>query len=460
MDHTRGSRKAIRAGRFIARRFDIAHFLIWAYLDGMKGTSKYYPELREYLESVPIVDCHDHSETCGPKYEDAIQVVVSGYFPSDLESASEPGDMAVLIDSSKSIEERWPVLARLWKRTCHTGYAMVTRLVLEQFYGEKELSLEALKRINERLLNLEDEKIFDDILEKANIAVRIQNIWTDPKNILDGSYKPTPRSRITIPLPDYHAIRSYNTVQVCVAPVGRSVTDLDEYLQVCREIFEGYKKFGAVAFKDQSAYERTLAYDNPARSEAEAVFNWFMEDPRRSASFPDGTKPLNDFLFHEFMRMARDMDLPVQIHTGHMAGIRNDIVKTNAIGLTRVIELHRDVQFDLFHANWPYSGELVYLGKNFPNVALDFCWANIIDPIYCQNLFKQALSSVPHGKIHGYGSDFLGSVDRAWAHAKIARDNIAIALSDMMDIEYLDINDAKKVGRAWLFSNANEFFRL
>jgi predicted TIM-barrel fold metal-dependent hydrolase len=160
------------------------------------------------------------------------------------------------------------------------------------------------------------------------------------------------------------------------------------------------------------------------------------------------------------MRMARDLELPVQIHTGHMAGIRNEIVKTNAAGLTRVIELHRDVEFDLFHANWPYGGELLFLGKNFPNVSLDFCWANIIDPVYCHNLFKQVLSAVPHGKVHGYGSDFGGSSDRAWAHAQIARDNIAIALSDMVELDYLGLDEAKEVARSWLFGNANEFFSL
>jgi predicted TIM-barrel fold metal-dependent hydrolase len=249
-------------------------------------------------------------------------------------------------------------------------------------------------------------------------------------------------------------------VQGMVAPLGRRVTSLDQYLAACREIFEAQKEFGAVAFKDQSAYSRRIDYDNPTRAAAEEVFNWFMEDPRRNAGYPDQIRPLDDFLFHEFMRMARDMDLPVQIHTGHMAGIRNDIVKTNAAGLTKILELHRDVRFDIFHANWPYSAELLYLGKNFPNVTIDFCWANIIDPIYCQNMFKQALSCVPHGKIHGYGSDFGGSVDRAWAHAQIARDNIAIALSDMVDIGYLGLDDAKQVARDWLFENANAFFRL
>ena len=130
-----------------------------------------------------------------------------------------------------------------------------------------------------------------------------------------------------------------------------------------------------------------------------------------------------------------------------MAGIRNDIVKTNAIGLTSLLELHRETRFDIFHANWPYSGELLYLGKNYPNVTLDFCWANIIDPVYCQNLFKQILSAVPHGKIHAYGSDYGGLAERAWAHAEIARDNIAIALAEMVEMEYL-LDEAKEVATA------------
>ena len=53
-----------------------------------------------------------------------------------------------------------------------------------------------------------------------------------------------------------------------------------------------------------------------------------------------------------------------------------------------------------------------------------------------------------------------GSVDRAWAHAPIARDNIAIALSEMVEMEYLTLDEAKEVAYGWLFGNANEFFRL
>lgn len=426
----------------------------------MRSNASCYDELRAYIATIPLVDCHDHTQKAGPRHTDAIQMLITGYFPSDMQSASSERQVAELLDASRSLKERWELLEPIWKRTCHTGYAQVTRRVMQHFYGEPALTLDALERMQKRLLDLTDETVFDSILEQAGIAVRLEDVWPDIKEVLDGTYRLSPRGRLIISLPAMHAIRDYNSVQQLMAPIKRTVTTLDEYLDGCRQIFEGCKAFGAVAFKDQCAYTRSLAFQNPTRAEAEAVFNWFMADPRRSAGYPEGCQPLDDYLFHCFMRMARDMDLPVQIHTGHMAGIRNDIVKTNAIGLTSLLELHRETRFDIFHANWPYSGELLYLGKNYPNVTLDFCWANIIDPVYCQNLFKQILSAVPHGKIHAYGSDYGGLAERAWAHAEIARDNIAIALAEMVEMEYLGLDEAKEVAYCWMFGNANRFFRL
>ena len=432
----------------------------------MRGAARSYDELRAYVETVHIIDCHDHSDDHEVSYPDALNAVTSGYFGSDIQSASSDREIELIRDASRPLEERWPVFERAWKRACHTGYAQVTKRVMKRFYGEEAMTLDALKRMNEKLINITEPAAFEEILEEAGIAARIENAHPDAQEVLDGTYTMSPRGRIVIPLPDYHAVRHSGEVQDLVRPLGRHVTSLGEYLEACREIFEGYKRFGAAAFKDQSAYSRSLAYGNPGWAEAESVFNWMMADPRRRLSYPDAgggvadARPLDDFLFHEFMRMARDMDLPVQIHTGHMAGIRNDIAKTNAVRLTSVIELHREVRFDLFHANWPYGGDWLFLAKNYPNVTLDFCWANIIDPIYCQRLFKQVISAVPHGKVHGYGSDFGGQVDRAWAHASIARDNIAIALSDLVEMEYLDFDEAKEVARAWLFENANAYFRL
>lgn len=427
----------------------------------MKSSNACYVDLRTYLENTPIVDCHDHSKECGPRPTDPICAVFDWYMRSDLASASSPETIERIFNDTLPLEERWPLLERAWKRTCHTGYAEVVRRVMREFYDEPCLTLEALRRVQTRLVDFSDEHTFEAVLEKAHIAIRLEDSWPDMKAVIAGTYTPPPRSKLVISLPGFHAVQNYEQVQANASISGKIVTSLDEYIAACRETFTRMKTAGAVAFKDQSAYTRSLEYGNPTYSQAEAAFNWMMEDPRRSLSYPDGNKPLGDYLFHEFMRIARDLALPVQIHTGHMAGIRNEITKTNAAGFTRLIELHRETRFDLFHANWPYSGEMLFLAKNYPNVAIDFCWAHMIDPIYTQAMLRQVVSSVPHGKIHGYGSDLTGDmVTSAWAHADLARDNIAIALSDLVEMDYLGLDDAKEIARGWLFDNPNTFFHL
>ena len=426
----------------------------------MRSNARSYDNLRAYLETVPLIDCHDHAGALGAKPTDPIRSVVDWYMQADLESAWPNLDVNLIFDEKKPLAERWPELEKAWKRTRFTGYGLVIRKGLKHFYGEEDLSLEALERIRPKLLDFSDPKVFEHVLDEAGIKVRIGDVYQNSAAI-EGTLNLPPRTRLAISLPAYHRIIKYEDVQQNAAPLKRTITSLDEYVDACRESFVRCKQAGAVCFKDQSAYERSIQFDNPTHSEAETAFNWIMADPRRSLSYPNGNKPLGDYLFQQFMRMARDLDLPVQIHTGHMAGIRNGIVKTTAIGLPSLLELHRETRFDIFHANWPYSGELLFLGKNYPNVRLDFCWTNMVDPIYSQQMFQQAVSSMPHGKIHGYGSDLNGDVlCSAWAHADLARDNIAIALSNLVEMEYLGLDDAKEIAWSWLFSNPNEFFKL
>ncbi len=422
----------------------------------MRSLAACYETLRAEIQDIPLVDCHDHTVSLGEKPADAASAVIDWYMRSDLQSASSDAEAARMFDQKLSLEERWPVLEKAWKRTRFTGYAEVVKRGMRHFYGEDDLTLEGLRRIGEKMLDSSDVEVHERVLDEAGILARLEDIFTSPIQP-----KLSPRGRLMISLPSYHAVCSAEDVRLMSGDQEKAVTSLEEYEAACLAHFTLCAKNGAVGFKDQSAYTRTLEYGNPSRAEAEAAFNWIMADPRRRLSYPDGNKPLGDYLFHGFMRAARDLNLPVQIHTGHMAGIRNDVRKANAAGLTSLLELHRDTRFDLFHANWPYSGDLLFLAKNYPNVAIDFCWTNMVDPVYAQNMFKQAISSVPHAKIHGYGTDLAGeSLSSLWAHADLARENIAIALADLVEAQYLGMDDAREIAHAWLCGNANAFFRL
>jgi len=427
--------------------------------------SETYSRIREAIESIPVIDCHEHvvGPEARPAYVEPISTLIAGYVHSDLTSAyAADEEMTLLADDQIPLEDKWPVFEKIWRRTEHTGYARVTKLILRDLYGEDEMSLEALKRVARRLSERTKED-YDKLLDDAGIRIRITNVLGSPQELrpfLDGTKKLSPRDRLVFPLPMLHMqARSHDEIGMICGLVGRRVTSLDEYLDVCRELIRRGKEAGIVGLKDQSAYQRGLDYANPTRADAESLFNLIMDDPRNSLGWPQA-KPLDDFLFHSFMRMARDMDLPVQLHTGHMAGIRNDVAKTNPALLRGVLELHRDVRFDLFHGSWPYAGDLLFLVKNYPNVALDCCWLHIIDPVYATNLLHQAVGAVPHAKIHGFGGDYMDMPEYAVGHLKIARDNIAEALARCVDEGWLGRDEALAVAADWLFNNPNEFFRL
>ena len=143
------------------------------------------------------------------------------------------------------------------------------------------MSLAALESIDKKIIDLSDEAVYFGILDRAGIRCRLVNIWGVPQEVLDGSYRFPERDRYVIPLPLYHGtIKSFGDATRVAAEIGRTAVTLDEYVDICRQIFALYKERGAVGMKDQSAYTRTLRFENATRGDAEKLFNSMMDDPR------------------------------------------------------------------------------------------------------------------------------------------------------------------------------------
>ncbi len=431
----------------------------------MLSKSDTFKSIRKAIDGVPVIDCHEHTEgyRFAPEYKESITSLIQGYVQSDLVSAGGEPHMKMLNDPSISTRQKWPIFEKLWKATEHTSYARVTKLIMEKFYGETEISLDSLERMEKKLLKIRDEKVYNKILDDAHIVCRLVNIGSGEgfslKNYIEGKYKLPDRDRMLVPLPNFHHIGSYEAIQAVASILNRKVTSLDEYVDACRQIFSKMKERGTIGMKDQSAYNRPIRFSNATHEEAERIFNKIMENPRFSIGFPE-LIPLSDYLFHHFMRIARDLDFFVQLHTGHMAGVRNEITKTNAVLLTSVLEMHQEVRFDLFHGNWPYDGEFLFLAKNYPNVHIDACWLNIIDAYYARRLFANSITAVPHTKIHGFGGDYGDIPEYAVCHLLIAKDAIAAGLAEVVDIGWLTEKEGIKIAVDWLFNNPNEWYKL
>jgi len=430
--------------------------------------SPLYNRLHEQINAIPVIDCHEHltGPEERPPYKEPIASLIHGYMMSDLHSAAfgvSDKDIARLHDQDISTDEKWPLFERLWQATEHTAYARVTKLVLKNVYGESELTRDTLDRVAEKL-DAQTEDVYFRTIDEAGIRVMLTDVlgWL-PKGLgsfLDGSKTFPAKLRPMISLPGMHpTTMNWETINSYGELADMHITSLDEYMEAIFIVLERCIERGAVGIKDQSAYERDLVYDVVPRAEAETQFNRLLADPRNSLGWPDG-KPLNDYLFHQYMRFARDLDLPVQLHTGHMAGIYNRVDKTNAAQLASVLELHREVRFDLFHGNWPYLGDLLFLGKNYPNVALDCCWLHIIDPDYAAELLERSVMVLPHTKVHGFGGDYGDVPEFVAGHLQIARENIAGVLARLVERGWLEEEEALSLAADWLFNNPNRFFKL
>ena len=430
--------------------------------------SALYHRLHEQINAMPVIDCHEHliGPEARPPYKEPIAALIHGYVLNDLQSAAfgiGDHDVARLEDQETPTDEKWPLFEQLWRATEHTAYARVTKLVLKHGYGETELTRAALDRVAEKLAG-QDEAAYFRTIDQAGIQVMLVDVlgWL-PKGLgsfLNGEKTFPDKWRLMISLPDLHPTTfTWETIGHIGSLADRHITSLDEYLEAVFEVFKRCMERGAVGIKDQSAYSRVISYDLVPKAEAEKQFNLVLADPRNSLGWPEG-KPLNDYLFHQYMRFARDLDLPVQLHTGHMAGIRNRVDKTNAAHLASVLELHRDVRFDLFHGNWPYMGDLLFLGKNYPNVSLDCCWLHIIDPDYASELLERSVLTVPHTKVHGFGGDYGDVPEYVAGHLQIARENIAATLTRLVERGWLEEEEALSLAADWLFNNPNRFFKL
>jgi predicted TIM-barrel fold metal-dependent hydrolase len=443
----------------------------------LRKSSPVFNRLLDQITDMPVIDCHEHLRGPGRDPEVAPTEPISAltilYFISDLWAAGASDKEIMLLQNEKATtDEKWPVFSRLWAGAEHTAYARVTKLVLKEAFGIDQLTRESLDHVAEQLAT-RDRSYYLKTIQEAGIKAIIADIIFPPPWERQVRYFASPTLKEFLeggfPLPDiwhpvfntpyYHEIRTREFIDFVGALAEKNITSLGGYEEAMFELIKRAKSQGVIALKDQSAYRRIIEYDLPVRSDAERIFNKLLIDPRNQLAWPEA-KPLDDYLFHQFMRFARELRLPVQIHTGHLALIRNRVSHANAAHLTPVLELHSEVQFDLFHGNWPYMGDLLFLGKNYPNVTLNLCWVNMIDPLYAQELLKRAVMTVPHAKIFGFGGDYWISSEHATAHLTVAREVIAGALADLVECGWLEEEEAVSVSADWLYNNPNRFYKL
>lgn len=423
--------------------------------------SRTYEAIREVVNSIPIVDTHEHLtfEDDWLKLKLDFGRFFLHYASVDLVSAGMPlADLEIVRNDPKtSIEKKWKLLRPYWKAAKNTAYCRAITTAIQDLYGLPDLNDETYAELCSRMRQAQKRGFYRMVLkDKANIAVSLNNgpIETDRDFMLPS-----------VSFNEFVMFRSRAEAQRIGADCGISVYSIDELVRALDFSIEQRLAQGMVAMKFQLAYERVLKFDIVPKWKAEEVFAQVMRDDQWNRHEPGPerslieAKPLQDYMFHQCVQRAAEHNVPIQMHTGIQEGHGNYLPQTNPIYLTDIFMLYPRAKFDLFHIGYPYQSELAVLAKMFPNVYPDFAWMHVISPWVARQTLSEWLDTVPGNKILGFGGDYI-FVEGAYAHSVFARENIARVLAENVDEGSLDLDEAGRLAYDILRNNASRLFGL
>ena len=229
-------------------------------------------------------------------------------------------------------------------------------------------------------------------------------------------------------------------------PLFRNVKTLDDYLGAMREDIRRAKTRGAVALKNANAYERDLAYKKTMRRQAERAF-------LNSGATDTDIHEFQDYIAFELAQIALETNLPFQIHTG-----LGQLSGTSPIGLLQLIGEYPDVQFDLFHAGYPWTADMLGLMHNFLNVHVNLCWLPIISTREARDFIVRALE-ISSAKRIRWGSD-TWTGEESLGSVLALRHVLSEALTEMIADGAIDTDEAKIIADRILRENAQELYNL
>jgi predicted TIM-barrel fold metal-dependent hydrolase len=211
------------------------------------------------------------------------------------------------------------------------------------------------------------------------------------------------------------------------------------------------------------AYSRKLDFERVDAGTAAKVYL----DMRQGKPVTDAEhKKLQDHLFWYVIEKVSLQNLPVKMHTGYHAqwmgktGNMNLFnVRDNPADAGRICDLAPSTRFVFFHIAYPYYEEMISIAKQFHNAYLDMCWAWIINPLAAKDFLKKFIVTAPVNKLFVFGGDYR-PVEPVTGHSIIAKNGIAIALSELVEEGYLSLNDAFSYTDVLMHENAEKFFEL
>ena len=426
-------------------------------------------ELFNEICKIPCVNSHSHIMPEEERLREPLDALT--FFRRSYYTLADLGAVGMSEDQFKAaftpelpLEERFQIFEPYWRWIRLTGFSQCIMEGFGDLLGFSELTQDTIEPISEALYEYNKPGFYHDILdERSNIEVSVLNlenhaVHTNGVFCLRGIeidrelFLPLPR------LNRFSTLQSADQIHAIEEDYNVSVTNLDEHLEAIRQTCRGWRAVKVAGVKLSQSYHRRMDFKQRRKEDAGKVFDGLMKGKYAGLDSEEGVL-LEDYLVFECCRAAADADLTIQFHQGMRAGNYQSMEGCSPAPLAELLGTFPDARFDLSHSGYPYLREGAVLGKGFPNVYLNMSWIHIISPIGSRTDLKEWLRMVPYNKIIAYGDD-LKHVEAVYGHLKMARQNFAIALAEMIKEGIISESIALDVAQAVFHDNPFKLYGL
>jgi hypothetical protein len=426
-----------------------------------------YGSLRDYVDTIKVVNAHEHqrwfAEHEGHPYN-FYTVLAHSYLQADLVSAGAPELKPENVNQG-DLEALWKAQGPYLDFSRNTSYYSHFLAGFRRLYGFSDpsftkenvqaLSAQIAANYNHR------EDWYEKAFRQAGFEIMfVDQYWNAFNTELDSRYF----ALVFNINPLVSSISHREGLTAKDAPVqtniyklaeagGKSIKTLDDYLAAADRLFQKFQERNVVCLKNSQAYGRTLDYAPVSYDDAKALF----ARPSGSLSGVE-KKALEDFMFHWIIEKSIALGLPIQIHTGYLAGNGNVLENSRPTKLNNLFLKYPQAKFVLFHGGYPWTGEYAALGKMFPNVYLDLVWLPQISREAAVSGLDEMLDTVPYNKFF-WGGD-CHFIEESAGSLIFAKDVVAQVLAMRVERGWMTEDLAREVARQIFRDNAIRFFKL
>jgi hypothetical protein len=403
--------------------------------EGEVMSNAIYEQLLEYVNTLNIVDSHEHliSEQAHLGHYISFFHYFSSYLQWDLYSAGMPRELIWAYPKDEADELRyWKILEPLWPFVKYGSYARPIRLALQEFHGVADLNRENVLVIGQQMRANNYKGRYDEIFTKARISHIINQ---SPEHPFDDPRFVYGRPVQYFQQDDLQAFLKSQPSAGLDDLVGQIDTDL------------------ALA-KTKGAVSAKLFCSNFLRPPSRELAEQGVAALRRDE--PCDWEALQTYLYEQTVALCAKHDLIACVHTG----VWTNLNRQGPDLVFPIVERNPDVTFDIYHMGLPFARECAFIGKNFPNANLNLCWAHAVSERLTLSALDEWLDLVPTNKISGFGGDLITVPEHVWGMLQVAKENLARAMARRIARERLDLDGARQILKLWLHDNPLRIYKI